>query len=631
MKLKNLLLLLLLLNNSLYSQSNLDNLNCYEDCSLGKNNSCNLMCSTGCFNCGGTTYNPRSQGDNIVRELVGWAYYLHAPDNIDCYKSYCVLDLTFEFTQSFKSEEIANALFCTDCLTFSGSQLPGRANTDIVADYFGLSPLFHRALKINPVIKNYIVDLAFYANLSDVFPGFWLEIFAPVVHTKWNLGLNECSPCSVKPIATTTIGPNLTPACNSNTSTTPPTDGNILTTFPTNYMTVDNTTCALQDLREGLAGQTFGDMTVPWQYGKWSFCPLQKTGLADLNVQLGLNFFESIMSHFGVFIKAIAPTGNKPKAKYLFEPIVGNRGHWELGGGITTHALLWTSPYDDQAAFGIYFKGAVTHVFKGNELRSFDFTKNGFLSKYLLLKEFNISPESIADINLATTYNGNLINAINFNTRNCEVSIDAKGEAALMLSYVRQGLGFDFGYSIYGRTKENVCIKTKCPCNIDELLLGIKGTEGVGTALYSYIDDIITTGLPSNKSLNSTQSEAIISVPTTTATVDNPVELITSYSIGVTYNSYVIPGETNITSPSLDVAYASNPPVLVNCSDLNPNSATTCAQLSNKIFLNFSYRWLDTDWFPHLNLGSEIEFGSNNKCYNTINQWGIWIRGGFVF
>lgn len=619
------------------------------DCSLGVSSKCNLICSTGCMTCGATSYVPRPQGDNLAREMSGWMYYLHAPDGQPCYNSYGSLAATFEYTRSFNSKKIANALFCTDCITFAGSQAPNRTNSDVVADNFGLSPLFYRTLKIEPVIENFIVDLSFYFNLSDLFPGFYVQIYAPITHTKWDLGLCECIPCSSKPTSTVynfNVGEG-TPQITS-------INDNLLEVFPNNYMDVGVRSRPLDNLREGLAGITFADMTIPWNYGKWSFCPLEKNGVADLDVQIGLNFYESILAHFGIFAKVIVPTGHKPTGKYLFEPIVGNRGHWELGGGLTGHWLLWTSPYDDRSSFGIYFKGNVTHVFKSDEIRSFDFTDNGLLSRYLLLKELTLRSTntitnltSLLDEEQAITmplYNNRLINAINFATRRAEVSIDAKGEGAVMLSYVSQGLGFDIGYNIYGRTKENICIKTDCPCDIDTLFLGIKGTEGVGTQVWTV--DPVTNELSSpiiptsNIGLNSTQSNATIFSPTTVETVDNP-RLLRSTSTtlsdnlaALNYNS-AASEDLELEYPSVIIANASVPPVVVNCTDLNPNSTATCAQLSQKIFVNFSYRWLDTDWFPHINLGAEIEFDSSdinkNNCRNNLNQWGIWVKGGITY
>lgn len=598
---------------------------------------CDLCCSDRCLPCGSTFYAPRSQGTNTARQLVQWVQYLYAPGLQQCYKNYSSIATTFEYTHSFNPEKIAFSLFCTDCLTFAGSQSRQRNNdTDIVADNFGLAPDFYRSLKIRPTIENFILEFSWYSNLSDWIPGFYSIIHAPLTYTRWDLGLNECVACASKPNS-------IALECEQD----PIRCGSVPTKFfPANYMTLasnlNEQIPALPSLRQGLQGLAFADMRYPWTYGKFSFCPRGITRIADLTCLLGINFFESLWSHFGFYTKVVAPTGNKPKGKYIFEPIAGNRGHWELGGGLSAHATLWSNPFDSYSRLSLYFDGNITHMFESNEMRSFDFTQNGLLSRYLLLKKLQYGTITTAEeTNYTLQYDNELINGINFATRNALVSIDVKGDASLMLSYSSNGFGWDLGYNIYGRTEEKVCIKTSCPCTIDTLFLGIKGTEGVGFANYALEDNIITSYTESLP-LNSTQSEATIFAPTTTTTVDNSISTQTEQTIGAAYNSLEPTGSNVNALPSqVIIANYSIPPVIVNCKDLNPNSAVNCSQLTHKIFFNINYRWLDTEYSPHIGLGTEIEFDNFSKeCIcdkldsnlrSGLNQFGIWAKGGITF
>ena len=55
---------------------------------------------------------------------------------------------------------------------------------------------------------------------------------------------------------------------------------------------------------------------------------------------IGNNIIQNDWSHFGFFGVVVVPTGNRPKAKYIFEPLVGNGRHWEVGNSIMPIFLL---------------------------------------------------------------------------------------------------------------------------------------------------------------------------------------------------------------------------------------------------------------------------------------------------
>ena len=75
-----------------------------------------------------------------------------------------------------------------------------------------------------------------------------------------------------------------------------------------------------------------------------------------------------------------------------------------LGLGVSGHLILWEQ--DTNHSLAIYLEGNATHLFKNSQHRSFDFCKNGLLSRYMLLKELDDS----------LMYTGNLINGINLIT-----------------------------------------------------------------------------------------------------------------------------------------------------------------------------------------------------------------------
>ncbi|MBA3954350.1 hypothetical protein H0X48_03480 [Candidatus Dependentiae bacterium] len=560
-------------------------------------NACKIRCSNTCYPCGITTFIPRSVGANTARELIGWQRQLHQPYYLE---NYATVALTPEYTRSFRSCRLARTLFCTDCLTFAGSTVNANNNTEVVADNFGLSERFTGTLSIRPRIENDILDFNMFFGLNEFIRGSYLRVHAPLVHTRWSLELDECLPCADKSRGDTT--------------------------FPDCYMQSDSSTndTALatptaSSLREALSGEfLFGDMKEPWEFGRFSFCPRNKTGLADIDVMLGYNVIENDFGHAGVYAQVVVPTGNRPKARYIFEPIYGNGKHWELGAGISAHATLYDDTYCNGHVVAVYVEGNATHMFKTHQQRSFDFTHNGLLSRYLLLKEFDID----------NNYTGRLINAINFNTRNAEVHIGYKVDLSAKIAWSIGNIMVDVGYNFYARDKERVCIVTDCPCDIDQRRFGIKGVEGVCCipATVENGEAIIST-LPGT-SLNSTQSTTTIFNVLPQSHAEIAPNATTACLL---YNDQVTPDTSASALPApLAQANTDATPILISCLDLDPNSAAQCSMISHKVFGHIGYILVDSCYQPHIGIGGEVEF--DGKCrHNSLNQWGIWIKGGITF
>src|SRR5580698_7450125 len=99
---------------------------------------------------GKTFLAPRSQSVNAARELILWHRYI----NLYCQDFYGAFSITPEYSHSFRPERIAQYFWADDELVISGSQVPNRDNqTQILADYFGLSPLFQSTVRMKPEIR----------------------------------------------------------------------------------------------------------------------------------------------------------------------------------------------------------------------------------------------------------------------------------------------------------------------------------------------------------------------------------------------------------------------------------------------------------------------------------------------
>jgi hypothetical protein len=282
-------------------------------------------------------------------------------------------------------------------------------------------------------------------------------------------------------------------------------------------------------------------------------------------------------------------------------------------------------------------QGHAVHQFDDCQIRTFDLkdsNQDRCLSRYSLLKEFNEDG----------TYAGNLIPAANLTTRKVEVDIDVKGEALLELYYRNCGAYGAIGYNVWGKKCENVCDKGACNRNIKNSNVGIKGCAPVEATCFNVVDDggnPVIDGpplAPVGGALSSTQSDA---TAFSCGSVDSP-QPASLNTIGNQFCanscadlSAVTPG-ANPTSDALQLVQAqnsANADGTLNPSILgqdNINIVGNDSQVSHKIYGRYGYEFCDSDFSPYVEVGASGEFASSDRP-NTLEQWGIFVRGGISF
>ena len=479
---------------------------------------------------------PRSQGVRLSREFN--ARY-RDQENTEAAGS---LTLTFERLRSIRSKNSAECLFGSETLYFSGSAVPQRKSTDLLADYFGLAPDFQGSATFHPQINNLVVDAQYSLHLDCLKPGLFITIDVPLARSRWTLG--TCI----------TNGPTtaLFPPCYMNTGTTP--------------------AVAVGTLQQALTGQvTFGAMQRVWNFGKFAFCTLQHIRITNIGLTVTYPLIYHTDVRMNVLLNACIPAGNKPDPQFVFNPIAGN-GHFGtigIGFNLTWHALATRT-----GTLSFYSEGRMSHLFKHNNIRSFDFRNNGPLSRYMLLQQF-------AYDNDALFYTGEIINAINFATRRASVYVPLEGEVLAAFVFDNDHWNANVGYTLYGRTREQLSLRccNTFPCDITHKLFGIKGTENLCTLTSSTLQLI-----------NTTQS-----------------------------NATIFAGGT-----------ADPKPVILSCCDLDPDSATVPEQLTHTFFAQATYLWPRCTLSPYFGIGFETEIApSSSRC--SISQWGVWVTGGISF
>jgi hypothetical protein len=195
-----------------------------------------------------------------------------------------------------------------------------------------------------------------------------------------------------------------------------------------------------------------------------------KTALAEIQMVLGYNFFQCDNYHFGLNFRVYAPTGNRPNGELLFQPIVGNGKHWEVGGGLTTHYTFWQSECGDRS-FGFYCDANFTHLCRAHQRRSFDL-KCKPNSRYMLAEEMGskvidlfASPNPGVQSNAiapSQQFKSLFVPVANLTTLKVNVSSSVQADIVALFNYYHNGLSIDVGYNFWARTCEK--IKLRCDC-----------------------------------------------------------------------------------------------------------------------------------------------------------------------
>jgi hypothetical protein len=558
------------------------------------------------------------------------------------------------------------------------------SNAALLADYFGLSPDYNGAICFNPRIDNFVADFNFFVGLDNWLCGLYFEMHLPIVHTRWTL-FDHCSTSSKANCCAVPGAPVVPDPCSADNLCVPVQSNGATTAFLPGYMnsaaktsagiqTIQNQTTGLNavtptsDLLTALSGTFhFGDMQTDWSGGIVSQERFNETRLADLEIQLGYDFWKDQCSHFGAFLELVCPTGGHQRhSSNVFGPFVGNGGYFELGAGVSGHYDAFV--YGEHN-FSLWVYGNVTHGFSKWQTRTFDFNDGPF-SRYMLLKELNEDG----------TYSGNMINAVNYTTRQVKANVRVKGDASFKLAYDYCGFTFDIGYNIYGDSGERCSKKSKCAsstatsstatalataaatasgcavqsCTLDSSrIFGKKGCANDGAIYYNavagttagttVVGTLVSTALSNTleTQVNATASKSTAfscSIASGTggtsvnAAIDNAQDITGNGSvdgacvqtaIALTSVPTNIAGQEICPAAGTGVHFAvrSTTPVPVSLADLNICSGLARSQITHKLFGYAGYNWMECDYAPFVGFLWEVEFaqgsGKQKKCSSS--------------
>jgi hypothetical protein len=495
----------------------------------------------------------RSQSVNAARDLVDWhRNYPLVCDNKNAWRSFSV---TPEYIHSFRPDEIAEYLFGTPFLQISGSKVPDRSTNDLLADYFGLGQTFSSQVKLEPVLQNMLADFRFHAGYKR----WYFHVHAPVVWAKNEIGITECI---------------------SNDGLDMP--------FDPLYMAPDAVTPVVSSFCQAISnGAVYGEVTEPLRFAKIG-SPKAITKLSEIQLACGYIFLERPNGWLSANVRGSIPTGTRPNGEFLFEPIVGNGHHGELGMGLYGQGLLWEKDGDKQIS--VWVEMNITHMFGDIQCRTFDLlsncndccdqipVENGFGSRYILAKEFNATGN----------YTQNTVPLANRTTLEAKVSVDVQIDFAIMFAFEFTNWVIDLGYNGWFKCAEHINLIGCLPCNS----IGLKGIQNVALLM----------GGPSN----ATQSRATLH--------------------GDPFTTQALVADAN-------------PPVFTNTAQIDTNSGASSRMLSNKIFTHVQYNWHRYEpcaYQPFVGFGFEVEFQGNRPKYLqpnkiALSQWGVWMKTGIGY
>lgn len=178
-------------------------------------------------------------------------------------------------------------------------------------------------------------------------------------------------------------------------------------------------------------------------YGKMKDGVQKLAGLADINVQLGLTCIDDNVKKIQFWLQGIIPTGYKPRAEYVFEPIVGNGHHVGLGGGGSVEGTLYK-----KNSLNIKLSNMFNYIYllKNTEKRTFDLVRGPWSRYTWAFQRYNDQNYSIFDQAFGP----------NHFTQDFYITPGSVIDDTIALHLHYKSFHCDSGYSIYMKREEEV-------------------------------------------------------------------------------------------------------------------------------------------------------------------------------
>lgn len=189
-------------------------------------------------------------------------------------------------------------------------------------------------------------------------------------------------------------------------------------------------------------------------YGKIDGTQTKNT-FAEVKLKAGYTYLHDGRQTLQMYGGIILPTGNKPKSKYLFEPLVGNNKHW----GVVVGSYFTRNLETQKFTLNLSMDSAIQYLFKNTQMRSFDLAGKPW-SRYLGIYADN--SQRLKDAANGTTETQMRFQTwgINYFTQAVTVKpyylIDFLFNASFVLPH---NSALDFGLKVFSQSGEEVELK----------------------------------------------------------------------------------------------------------------------------------------------------------------------------
>jgi hypothetical protein len=183
------------------------------------------------------------------------------------------------------------------------------------------------------------------------------------------------------------------------------------------------------------------------KYAKISCGGETRTGVENIESTLGWHFLDKDDYYVGINIVLQSPSGDRPRAEYLWEPRLGNQ-HWGLGCGLDAGATLWEN---NKQSFKLKFEFHYRYLFDETEYRTLGIKNVLTDSKYC--KHVFSHYYLLGEIGKYTLYP-----AANILTKRVDVEPGSQIDTFIDLNFNWSGFVFDLGYNLFWKERESVSL-----------------------------------------------------------------------------------------------------------------------------------------------------------------------------
>lgn len=205
-------------------------------------------------------------------------------------------------------------------------------------------------------------------------------------------------------------------------------------------------------------------------------CSNSRSGLGDIEAQIGWRFLEGSKYHAAINAAVLFPTAEKAKADYLFSARTDD-SKWALGVGSDASAVLWDDRNQNLKIIGsIQYK----YLFEGTEKRTLGLKELTYASQINPVIKQKVIDPIFSHYYLVGKKDTQCLKPLaNVSTLDVDVAPKNQINAILGFAYNNAGFTLDLGYNLFWKQAEEVSLKT-CGCESPWR----DGTYGVANKAY---------------------------------------------------------------------------------------------------------------------------------------------------